>query len=73
MTTMVDLLLIVVSMAGVPLVVLACARGWGKGGARGFGALTSSHDFQLRDRQHAIEIVIEKEAGKRGRRTHLGA
>lgn len=62
---MADLIIVAAGLAGLLLVILAYTRGWGKGGARGFGALTAFHDLQPKDRQHATEVVIEQKAGKR--------
>lgn len=31
----------------------------------GISALTAFHDFQPKDKQHAIEIVMEQKAGKK--------
>ncbi len=35
-----------------------------KGGS-GISTLTAFHDFQPKDKQHAIEIVMEQKAGKK--------
>jgi len=49
------------------LVILAwiVATGKLKSSGPGGAALTSMHDFSPRDRQEAIEIIMEQKAGKR--------
>lgn len=46
--------------------VYATRKGWvsWRGGS-GIATLTAFHDFQPKDKQEAIEIVIERKAGKR--------
>ena len=46
-------------MAGVIVIVIK-PKGWGN-----FASLTVYHDFQPKDKQEAIEIVIEKKSGKK--------
>ena len=46
-------------MAGVIVIVIK-PKGWGN-----FASLTVYHDFQPKDKQEAIEIVMEKKAGKK--------
>lgn len=45
--------------------VVASVKGWicWKGG-RGIAHLTAFHDFQPKDKQEAIEVIVEQEAGK---------
>ncbi len=42
------------------IVIVMRPKGWGN-----FASLTVYHDFQPKDKQEAIEIVIEKKAGKK--------
>jgi hypothetical protein len=46
--------------------VFATKKRWisWKGGS-GIATLTAFHDFQPKDKQHAIEIVMERKAGKK--------
>ena len=44
--------------AGV-IAIAVRPKGWGN-----FASLTAYHDFQPKDKQEGIEIVIEKKAGK---------
>jgi hypothetical protein len=46
-------------VAGVIVIVMR-PKGWGN-----FASLTVYHDFQPKDKQEAIEIVMEKKAGKK--------
>ena len=46
-------------MGGV-IVIVTKPKGWGN-----FASLTVYHDFQPKDKQEAIEIVMEKKAGKK--------
>ena len=46
-------------VAGV-IVIVVRPKGWGN-----FASLTVYHDFQPKDKQEAIEIVIEKKSGKK--------
>ena len=46
-------------MGGVIVIVIK-PKGWGN-----FASLTVYHDFQPKDKQEAIEIVMEKKAGKK--------
>ena len=46
-------------MVGV-IVIVVRPKGWGN-----FASLTVYHDFQPKDKQEAIEIVMEKKAGKK--------
>jgi hypothetical protein len=39
--------------------------GGGGGGGTGMAGITAFHDFSPADKQRAIEIVVEKKAGKR--------
>ena len=34
-------------------------------GGGGFAALTAFHDFQAKDKQQAVEVIIEEKAGKK--------
>jgi len=36
-----------------------------RGDAGGIAALTAFHDFQAKDKQQAVEMIIEQKAGKR--------
>jgi hypothetical protein len=42
------------------VVIMIRPKGWGN-----FASLTVYHDFQPKDKQEAIEIVIEKKSGKK--------
>jgi hypothetical protein len=46
-------------VAGV-IVIVVRPKGWGN-----FASLTVYHDFQPKDKQEAIEIVMGKKAGKK--------
>jgi hypothetical protein len=46
-------------VAGV-IVIVVRPKAWGD-----FASLTVYHDFQPKDKQEAIEIVMEKKAGKK--------
>lgn len=46
-------------MVGLIVIVIK-PKGWSN-----FASLTVYHDFQPKDKQEAIEIVIEKKAGKK--------
>jgi len=50
----------------VAFLIFATKKRWisWKGGS-GAATLTAFHDFQSRDKQHAIEIVMEQKAGKK--------
>jgi len=58
-------LLIIIGVIALILVV-ATIKGWVSWrGGRGIATITAFHDFQPKDKQEAIEIVIEKKAGKK--------
>jgi hypothetical protein len=46
-------------VVGVAAIVIRRKR-WGN-----FASLTAYHDFQPKDKQNAVEIVMEKKAGKK--------
>jgi hypothetical protein len=49
----------------VLLIVISTKKGWVSWrGGRGIATLTAFHDFQPRDKQEAIEVMIERKAGK---------
>jgi hypothetical protein len=50
----------------VAFLIFATKKRWisWKGGS-GIATLTAFHDFQPKDKQHAIEIVMEQKAGKK--------
>jgi len=53
-------------VAALFLLVLGIATGWFSRQRRGaMGFLTAYHDFSPKDKQEAVEIVIEKKAGKK--------
>jgi hypothetical protein len=45
--------------------VFATKKRWVSWKDSGMSALTAFHDFQPKDKQHAIEIVMEQKAGKK--------
>jgi hypothetical protein len=62
---MVDLIFAVVVVVAVVLFIVALVTGWfsRQRGATGF--LTAYHDFSPRDKQKAVETVMETKAGKK--------
>ncbi|MGA9407884.1 MAG: hypothetical protein WBW71_12200 [Bacteroidota bacterium] len=50
------------------IVIVVRPKGWGN-----FASLTVYHDFQPKDKQEAIEIVMEKKAGKKMEEQESGA
>jgi hypothetical protein len=60
------LFIVVGLIAATLLLLLGIATGWFSGKRKGaIGFLTAYHDFSPRDKQEAVEIVIEKKAGKK--------
>jgi hypothetical protein len=57
----------VVLIVGVIMIVIKPKR-WGN-----FASLTVYHDFQPKDKQEAVEIVMEKKAGKKIEEQESGA
>ncbi len=57
---------IIIILIVIAFLIYATKQGWimWRGG-RGIATLTAFHDFQPKDKQAAIEIVIEKQAGKK--------
>jgi hypothetical protein len=50
----------------VAFLIFATKRRWiSWRGNHGIATLTAFHDFQPKDKQHAIEIVMEQKAGKK--------
>jgi hypothetical protein len=63
---MVTLIITVVLIAATLLLLLGIATGWFSRQRKGaLGFLTAYHDFSPRDKQRAVEVVIEKKAGKK--------
>lgn len=60
-----DLILILIGIGILVVLVWAVATGQLKSSGPGGAALTSMHDFSPRDKQEAIEIIMEQKAGKR--------
>jgi hypothetical protein len=60
------ILIAVVALALAVFLIIATKKRWisWKGGS-GIATLTAFHDFQPKDKQHAIEIVMEQKAGKK--------
>jgi hypothetical protein len=53
-------------LAGAAIaLLLAIATGRMSGKGSNFAALTSFHDMQPKDRRDAVEVIVEKKAGKR--------
>lgn len=62
---MTDLLVLAVILAlPVAMLVIILRGGLKQEGGAGFASLTAFHDFLPKDKQAAIEIVIEHKAGK---------
>lgn len=62
---MIDLLAIAVILAlPVAMLIIIIRGGLKQEGGAGFASLTAFHDFLPKDKQAAIEIVIEQKAGK---------
>ncbi len=53
-------------MVGLIAIVIK-PKGWGN-----FASLTVYHDFQPKDKREAIEVVIEKKAGKKMKEQESG-
>ena len=52
--------------AMVIFLIFATLKGWVSWrGGRGIATLTAFHDFQPKDKQEAIEYVMEEKAGKK--------
>ncbi len=47
------------------LLLLAIVKGWISGSGSNAASITAFHDMQPKDKQGAVEIVIEQKAGKR--------
>lgn len=64
---MIRLTLLLIGVGAViALLVWATKNRWiSWRGGRGIATLTAFHDFQVKDKQHAIEIVMERKAGKK--------
>lgn len=58
--------LLIILIAAAAFLVYATKRRWvsWRGGSR-IGFLTAFHDFQPKDKQEAIEYVMEEKAGKK--------
>jgi Co/Zn/Cd efflux system component len=63
MSSLVLLGLVVVIVAA--FLVFATKKRWVSWKDSGISMLTAFHDFQSKDKQHAIEIVMEQKAGKK--------
>jgi hypothetical protein len=60
-----DIILILIGIAILAALFWAVASGKLKSNGPGGAALTAMHDFQPRDKQEAIVIVMEQKAGKK--------
>lgn len=60
-----DIMIILLGIGILAILVWIVATGKLKSSGPGGAALTSMHDFSPRDRQEAIEIIVEQKAGKR--------
>lgn len=60
-----DIILILIGIGILVILAWMVATGRLKSSGPGGAALTSMHDFSPRDRQEAIEIIMEQKAGKR--------
>jgi len=49
------------------VVIVVKPKGWGN-----FVSLTTYHDFQVKDKQEAVEIVMEQKAGKKMKEQESG-
>ncbi len=67
-----DIILILIGIGILVILVWIVATGQLKSSGPGGAALTSMHDFSPRDRQEAIEIIMEQKAGKRWEEQHSG-
>lgn len=67
-----DIILILIGVGILVILVWVVSTGQLKSGGPGGAALTSMHDFSPRDRQEAIEIIMEQKAGKRWEEQHSG-
>jgi hypothetical protein len=61
----IDVIVWLILAAAAIALLLAIATGKMSGRGSNFAALTSFHDMQPKDRRDAIEVVVEKKAGKR--------
>jgi len=58
--------LLIFLVAMVIFLIFATVKGWVSWrGGRGIATLTAFHDFQPKDKQEAIEYVMEEKAGKK--------
>ena len=67
-----DIIIILIGVGILVILVWAVATGKLKSSGPGGAALTSMHDFSPRDKQEAIEIIMEQKAGKRWEEQHSG-
>jgi hypothetical protein len=58
-------LLLGLLVAVVVLIIARSSIGGGSGGGSGIAAMTAFHDLAPSDKQRAIEIIVEKKAGKK--------
>ncbi len=57
---------IIIILVVIAFLIYVTKKGWVSWrGSSGIATLTAFHDFQTKDKQAAIEIVIEKQAGKK--------
>jgi hypothetical protein len=59
------ILIAVVAVALAVFLIIATKKRWVSWKDSGISMLTAFHDFQPKDKQHAIEIVMEQKAGKK--------
>jgi hypothetical protein len=59
------LMVLAVLVISVFLIIATKKRWISWKGSHGIATLTAFHDFQPKDKQHAIEIVMEQKAGKK--------
>jgi hypothetical protein len=59
------LIVVVVGVVVSIFLIFATKKRWISWKDSGISMLTAFHDFQPKDKQHAIEIVMEQKAGKK--------
>ncbi len=68
-----EIFIILFGVGVVGWVIWAAASGkMFSGGGSGSAPLTAFHDFQPRDKQEAVEVIIDQRAGKRWEQQNTG-
>jgi len=67
-----DFLIILIGLGLLAVLLWAVINGKLTSGGPGGAALTSLHDLVPKDKQEAIEIIMEENAGKRWEEQHSG-